>query len=65
MIVVLDRGTLRPPNRTGKADPDGKSTLHHWFVSLANFLERENSRRPPMDWEVYLSRYGHGWEALP
>jgi hypothetical protein len=65
MIVVLDRGTLRPPNRTGKADPDGKSTLHHWFVSLANFLERENTRRPPMDWEIYLSRYGQGWAPLP
>jgi hypothetical protein len=64
MIVVLDRGTILPPfgkARTGSAD---QSVLHHWFVSIANFMQRENDRRPAFDWQVYLNRYGRGWNSL-
>jgi hypothetical protein len=64
MIVVLDRGLIAPPFSTGKADPVDKRVLHMWFVSLANFISRENKRRAPMDWQVYLSRYRQGWTGL-
>lgn len=63
-IVVLDRGIISPPFATGKAAADKKPILHEWFVGFANFLDREGSRRAPMDWQIYVDRYSTGWSKL-
>jgi len=63
-IVVLDRGLINPPFATGKQAQDEKRVLHEWFINVANFLARENDRRPAMDWQVYADKYSPGWSKL-
>lgn len=64
-ILVLNRGMLNPPAKQGGEDTDFLSVFHQWFIGLANFLERENSRRPPVDWQTYTKKRIPGWKKLP
>jgi hypothetical protein len=63
-VVVLDRGLIAPPQRTGKLLLDsGPSVFHEWFFHLMNYLTREiERRRSSMDWQLYSSRLSPGWK---
>lgn len=63
-IVVLNRGMLNPPSRQGCEDTEFLSVFHQWFIGMANFLSRENSRRPPVDWQTYQKKRAPGWRSL-
>lgn len=63
-IVVLNRGMLSPPSMQGCEDTEFLSVFHQWFIGLANFLSRENGRRPPVDWQTYQKKRVPGWRSL-
>jgi hypothetical protein len=64
-ILVIGRGLITPGARAGTEDSAFASVFHQWFIHLANFLERENSRRPPLDWQKYTKKNIPGWIDLP
>jgi len=64
-ILVLNQGMLNPPARQGADDTEFISVFHQWFIGLANFLARENSRRPAVDWQTYHRKRVPGWKVLP
>jgi hypothetical protein len=64
-ILVIGRGLITPAARAGTEDSAFSSVFHQWWIHLANFLERENSRRPPLDWQKYTKKKIPGWVNLP
>jgi hypothetical protein len=64
-ILVMGRGLITPVARAGTEDIAFASVFHQWFIHLANFLERENGRRPPLDWQKYSKKRIPGWGELP
>ena len=64
-ILVIGRGLITPSARAGTEDSAFASVFHQWFIHLANFLDRENSRRPPLDWQTYTKKKIPGWVNLP
>lgn len=65
-VVVLDRGIINPPAGIGKTAQGGEDAevFLEWYLHLINFLNREKSRRPHVDWQVYSSRTSQGWKRL-
>lgn len=57
-IFVLDRGILRPQVGAASQGENSASIFLDFYVHLMNFLTRERSRRPVIDWTAYTSR---GW----
>jgi hypothetical protein len=56
-LVVLDRGIINVNEMTslnsgGSIEP----LMFEWFVHLANHLDRESRRRPPLDIDMYSAR---------
>ena len=64
MLVILERGLLKPAQQKGKSLADQGTALQQWFVALANFLAREARRRPPVDWQTYAGSAGRDWIHL-
>jgi hypothetical protein len=64
-ILVIGRGLITPAASSGTEDLAFASVFHQWFIHLANFLERENGRRPPLDWQKYTKKKIPGWVQLP
>jgi hypothetical protein len=64
-ILVMDRGLITPVAKAGTENVTFASVFHQWFIHLANFLERENRRRPPLDWQKYTKKKIPGWVKLP
>jgi hypothetical protein len=64
-ILVLNRGMINPPSKSGADEFEISSVFHQWFINLANFLTRENGRRPPVDWQTYTKTRVPGWKHLP
>jgi hypothetical protein len=64
MLVVLERGLIKPAEQKGKSLADQGTSLQQWFVALANFLAREARRRPPVDWQSYAGSAGRDWVIL-
>jgi hypothetical protein len=63
-ILVLDRGMLTPPSQTGTDQFLVSSVFQQWVLNLVNFLARENARRKPWDWQMYVKKTSPGWRAL-
>jgi hypothetical protein len=65
-IVVLGRGIISTPNKTGRdvTTMDRESVFFEFYMHLANFLNRERLRRPPVDWQTYSPRSVPGWRSL-
>jgi hypothetical protein len=64
-ILVLNRGMINPPFKTGTDEFEISSVLQQWFINLVNFLARENGRRPTFDFQMYTKTQFPGWRALP
>ena len=64
-ILVMRQGLITPTANAGTENATFSSVFHQWFIHLANFLERENTRRPPLDWQKYTKRNIPGWVKLP
>lgn len=64
-ILVMGRGLITPAAKAGTENVAFASVFHQWFIHLANFLERENGRRPPLDWQKYTKKKIPGWVELP
>jgi hypothetical protein len=63
-ILVLDRGVIYPPKNGGTNDSENSLLLQRWFIDLANFLARENGRRPAVDWQTYTQKGTPGWRSF-
>lgn len=63
-VLVLSRGLIVPPSRTGRATKDGEGMLREWFMHLSNFLVREADRRPAFDFQRYVPKKAHDWKKL-
>jgi hypothetical protein len=63
--LVLNRGMINPPSASGTDNFEISSAFKQWFINLANFLARENGRRPPVDWQTYTRKHQPGWKTLP
>lgn len=63
-ILVLSRGMLNPPSASGTGQSTVSPFFGQWFVNLVNFLTRENSRRPSVDWQIYSKKHIPGWRSL-
>jgi hypothetical protein len=63
-LLVLDRGLINPIAMQGATEVT-TPVLNQWFIHLMNFLERENKRRKPVDWQMYTVKKIPGWEQLP
>lgn len=64
-ILVLNRGMINPPFKSGTDQFELSSVFQQWFINLVNFLIRENGRRPPFDLQTYTKTQLPGWRALP
>jgi hypothetical protein len=64
-ILVLNRGMINAPSQIGTDTFAISSVFQQWFINLANFLTRENGRRPPFDWQTYTKTPVPGWRTLP
>jgi hypothetical protein len=63
-VLVLNRGMLNLPSRSGIGKDGAVSAFHQWFVNLVNFLDRESERRSALDWQQYSAKNGPGWQKL-
>lgn len=63
-VLVLNRGMINPPSASGTDNFESSSAFQQWFINLANFLARENGRRPPVDWQAYTRKHQPGWKTL-
>jgi hypothetical protein len=64
-VVVLDRGIMAPPFKTGKLFHDGDDGVFlEFYLHLANFLTREMPRRKPIDWQMYAGATSPGWKKI-
>jgi hypothetical protein len=63
-VLVLNRGMINPPSVSGTDSFESSSAFQQWFINLANFLARENGRRPPVDWQIYTRKHQPGWKTL-
>ena len=55
-IFVLDRGALHPQARVASEGANSAGIFLDFYIHLMNFLTRERSRRPTIDWTAYTSR---------
>jgi len=63
-LVILDRGVLNVVERKAlSSDGAIESPVFEWFIHLANHLDREARRRPPLDIDVYAGRRSN-WVTL-
>jgi hypothetical protein len=63
-ILVLDKGLINAPSQTGTDESTVASVFQQWFIHLANFLVRENGRRPAVDLQLYSKQRLPGWKEL-
>lgn len=54
-VLVLDRGMIRPQVAMATLRDETKGMFLELYVNIVNFLTRERSRRPEIDWTVYTS----------
>jgi hypothetical protein len=52
-IVVLDRGLIKPQTAVAIEKAESINFFLEFYIHLMNFLMREKSRRPPIDWLAY------------
>lgn len=64
-VIVLNRGMINPGNSRGKvAVAEDESIFLDFYLHVVNFVNRERTRRPPVDWQVYSTRRNPGWAKL-
>lgn len=64
-VIVLGRGMINPCNGHGKdQQEDDEGIFLEYYLHLVNFLSRERTRRPPVDWQMYSHRTASGWRAI-
>lgn len=64
-VVVLNRGMINPCSKTGKLiNGDNKNIFLEFYLHIINFINRERTRRPPVDWQMYSDRTSPGWTKL-
>ena len=64
-VLILDRGVINPLDQTYRGSDDMGSNLFTWYVSMANFLNREALRRYPMDWQQYAgAEFNTDWRDI-
>lgn len=64
-VLILDRGVINPAERCFRPSGDLGTNLFTWYVSLANFLNREAPRRDPMDWQQYAgAAFDKDWHRI-
>jgi hypothetical protein len=64
-VLILDRGVVNASEGRYWASDDFGGNLFNWYVSLANFLNREAPRRKPMDWQQYAgASFDTGWQRI-
>lgn len=55
-VIVLDRGILRPQVGAASVGENSAGIFLDFYIHVMNFLTRERSRRPVIDWTAYTSR---------
>lgn len=55
-ILVLERGMLHPQARVVSEEDNSSRIFLDFYIHLMNFLTRERSRRPIIDWAAYSNR---------
>jgi hypothetical protein len=55
-VFVLDRGIIRPQEGVASLGENSAGIFLDFYIHLMNFLTRERSRRPVIDWTAYTSR---------
>jgi hypothetical protein len=55
-VFVIDRGIMRPQVRQASTLENSKGVFLEFYIHLVNFLMREKSRRPTIDWAAYTAR---------
>ncbi len=62
LIMVLNRGIIRPDSEKGKIETvNVEETFLDFYLNVINFLNRELPRRQPVDWQIYGSRSSKDW----
>jgi hypothetical protein len=64
-VFVADRGILNPVRAQGKlVENDPEYLFAELFLHLVNFMHRERTRRPSIEWESYALPRARGWRAI-
>lgn len=64
-VLILDRGVINPQECRYRASESFGSNLFTWYISMANFLNREAPRRKPMDWQQYAgASFDTSWHRI-
>ena len=61
-VIVIDRGIIRPQVSAALLKENSTSLFLEFYLHLINFLMRERTRRPPIDWNAYTTR--NRWTKL-
>lgn len=62
-LVVLDRGQIIVPEGKGQNLPSAETRVAgQWFLNLWNHLDREATRRKPLNANIYVP--GEDWQSL-
>ncbi|MEF8708482.1 MAG: DUF6602 domain-containing protein [Candidatus Accumulibacter propinquus] len=65
IVAVLNRGLIRPGDATGKENNEAEAdTFLEFYLHVVNFLNREQPRRPAVDWQTYTTKTAKGWVRL-
>jgi hypothetical protein len=64
-LFVVDRGIISPVRAQGRVVEDGPEyLLAELFIHLVDFIERERSRRPAIEWDIYALPRRRRWHAI-
>lgn len=64
-MFVVDRGIINPGRGQGRIVEDGPEyLLAELFIHLVDFIERERSRRPAIQWDIYALPRRRRWQSI-
>jgi len=64
-LFVVDRGIISPVRAQGRLVEEGPEyLLAELFIHLIDFIERERSRRPPIEWDIYALPQKRRWHVI-
>ena len=66
-VVVLDRGMINPIHARGRfvESQEEQGIFLDFYLHVVNFINRERTKRGPVDWQIYSARTVEGWKEIP
>jgi hypothetical protein len=63
-IFVMNKGLINMAHSKAKSSKDNSETLLYFYMSILNFIERENGRRKTVPYMEYSGTIDKGWTSI-